>query len=127
MRFVSWNVNGIRAAWNHGLSSFLTEFNADIYAFQETKTSEAVSMMELEGYYAYWSFCTRRKGYSGTMCLTREEPMRVDYGIGDNDFDCEGRIITLEYDEFFFVNCYVPNSQNSDYRYDYRCNWDERF
>lgn len=126
MRIISWNVNGIRAAWSHGLSAFLTEYDADIYCFQETKTSEAISMMELEGYYAYWSFCTRKKGYSGTLCLTHIKPKDVSYGIGDEDFDCEGRIITLEYDDFFLVNCYVPNSQHSDSRYDYRSNWDDR-
>lgn len=126
MKFISWNVNGIRAAWNHGLSTFLSDTDADIYAFQETKASEAISMMELEGYYAYWSFCTRRKGYSGTLCLSRTEPKKVSYGIGDDDFDCEGRIITLEFESYFFVNCYVPNSQSSDARYDYRCDWDER-
>ena len=126
MKIISWNVNGIRAAWSHGLSAFLSDTDADIYAFQETKTSEPIPMMELEGYYAYWSFCTRRKGYSGTLCLTREKPISVTYGIGDEDFDCEGRIITMEFDSFFFVNCYVPNSQSSDARYDYRCEWDDR-
>ena len=126
MKLISWNVNGIRAAWNHGLSAFLTDTDADIYAFQETKASEPITMMEVEGYYAYWSFCTKRKGYSGTLCLSRIEPLSVTYGIGDDDFDCEGRIITLEFDNFYFVNCYVPNSQSSDARYDYRCDWDER-
>ena len=126
MKLISWNVNGIRAAWNHGLSAFLSDTDADIYAFQETKASEPISMMELEGYYAYWSFCTRRKGYSGTLCLTRDKPLTVSYGIGDDAFDCEGRIITLEFEAFYFVNCYVPNSQSSDARYDYRCEWDER-
>ena len=126
MKMISWNVNGIRAAWNHGLSAFLTEVDADIYAFQETKATEPIPFMELEGYYAYWSFCTRRKGYSGTLCLSRTEPLTVTYGIGDDDFDNEGRIITMEFDAFYFVNCYVPNSQSSDARYDYRCEWDSR-
>jgi len=124
MRLVSWNVNGIRAAWGHGLSNFLDAYDADIYAFQETKTDGAIPMMELEGYHAYWSFCTRRKGYSGTLCLTKAEPMDVRYDLGNPDFDTEGRIITLEFGDFFFVNCYVPNSQRNEKRYDYRGNWD---
>jgi len=124
MKFVSWNVNGIRASWGHGLSAFLDECDADIYAFQETKTDEVIPMIELEGYHAYWSFCTRRKGYSGTLCLTKQKPLNVRYDMGDSDFDTEGRIITLEFEDFFFVNCYVPNSQRSDRRYDYRSSWD---
>lgn len=124
MKMISWNVNGIRAAWSHGLSSFLDNYQADIYAFQETKTNEPIPMMELEGYYAYWSFCTRRKGYSGTFCLTRIKPMTVRYDMGNPDFDTEGRIITLEFADFFFVNCYVPNSQGNEKRYDYRNSWD---
>ena len=127
MKFISWNVNGIRSAWNHGLSSFLDSHGADIYAFQETKTDESFSSVEIEGYHAFWSFCTRRKGYSGTMCLSRQEPLNVRYDMGDSNFDTEGRIITLEFGDFFFVNCYVPNSQSSDRRYDYRNSWDLRF
>ena len=124
MKFISWNVNGIRAAWNHGMSSFLTDCDADIYAFQETKTDEAIHMMELDGYEAFWSFCERHKGYSGTLCLTKLHPLNVWYDFGNYDFDCEGRIIIMEFTSFFFVNCYVPNSQRSDYRYDYRDKWD---
>ena len=124
MKFISWNVNGIRAAWNHGMSSFLTNCDADIYAFQETKTDEAIPMMELDGYEAFWSFCERHKGYSGTLCLTKLHPLNVWYDFGNYDFDCEGRIIIMEFTSFFFVNCYVPNSQRSDYRYDYRDKWD---
>lgn len=127
MRFISWNVNGIRSAWNHGLSSFLDSANADIYAFQETKTDEPFPSVEIAGYHPYWSFCTIRKGYSGTMCLTRQKPLNVRYDMGDSSFDTEGRIITLEFGDFFFVNCYVPNSQRSDKRYDYRNSWDLRF
>lgn len=124
MKFISWNVNGIRAAWNHGMSSFLTDCDADIYAFQETKTDEAIPIMELDGYEAFWSFCERHKGYSGTLCLTKLHPLNVWYDFGNYDFDCEGRIIIMEFTSFFFVNCYVPNSQRSDYRYDYRDKWD---
>lgn len=127
MKFVSWNVNGIRSAWNHGLSSFLETCNADIYAFQETKIDEVYSPVEIEGYYPYWSFCYRRKGYSGTLCLSKRKPLNVRYDMGDADFDTEGRILTLEFEDFFFVNCYVPNSQRSERRYDYRSSWDLRF
>lgn len=125
MQFISWNVNGIRAAWNHGLSTFLQKHNADIYAFQETKVNEPFLLAELDGYDAYWSFCDRRKGYSGTLVLTKYTPESVDYGIGDPNFDTEGRIITLEYERFYFVNCYFPNSQRSGMRRDYRAGWDE--
>ena len=124
MKFISWNVNGIRAAWNHGMSSFLMDCDADIYAFQETKTDEAIPMMELDGYEAFWSFCERHKGYSGTLCLTKLHPLNVWYDFGNDNFDCEGRLIIMEFTSFFFVNCYVPNSQRSDYRYDYRDKWD---
>lgn len=124
MKLVSWNVNGIRAAWSHGLSAFLEHCDADIYCFQETKTDEAVSLVELEGYYPYWAFCNNRKGYSGTLCLTRQKPLHVGYGFGNEYFDAEGRIITLEFADFILVNCYVPNSQRSKYRQDYRLEWD---
>lgn len=127
MKFISWNVNGIRSAWSHGLSAFLDTCKADIYAFQETKTDAAFPSVEIEGYHAYWSFCTRRKGYSGTLCLSRHRPMNVRYDMGDSDFDTEGRIITLEFEDYFFVNCYVPNSQRSEWRNDYRSSWDLRF
>ncbi len=124
MKIVSWNVNGIRAAWGHGLSAFLDDSDADIYAFQETKTDEPIPMIEIEGYHAYWSFCGKKKGYSGTLCLTKKEPLNVRYDMGNANFDTEGRIITLEFEDFFFVNCYVPNSQHSESRRDYRSTWD---
>lgn len=127
MKFVSWNVNGIRSAWAHGLSAFLETCNADIYAFQETKTDDVYPPAEIEGYYAYWSFCYNRKGYSGTMCLSKRKALNVRYNMGDETFDVEGRIITLEFEDYFFVNCYVPNSQRSERRYDYRSAWDLRF
>ena len=127
MKFVSWNVNGIRAAWEHGLSAFLDKNGADIYALQETRTDVEIPMMVPEGYKAYWSFCGKKKGYSGTLCLTKMEPLNVRYDIGNPSFDTEGRIITLEFEDFYFVNCYVPNSQRSDRRYDYRNTWDLMF
>ncbi|MGP1521642.1 MAG: exodeoxyribonuclease III [Treponema sp.] len=124
MKIVSWNVNGIRAAWGHGLSAFLDSYDADIYAFQETKTNDSIPMMEKEGYFAYWSFCKRKKGYSGTLCLTKIKPLNVAYDLDNKEFDTEGRIITLEFEEFYLVNCYVPNSQRSESRHDYRIEWD---
>ena len=124
MRIISWNVNGIRASWSHGLSDFLDRYKADIYAFQETKTDEVIPMIEKAGYYAYWSFCTKRKGYSGTLCLTKRKPLNVTYTMGVPDFDTEGRLITLEFEDFFFVNTYFPNSQHSEKRCDYRAMWD---
>ncbi|MCD7920561.1 MAG: exodeoxyribonuclease III [Clostridiales bacterium] len=125
MQFISWNVNGLRATWNHGLSTFLRKYDADIYAFQETKVNEPYLLAELGGYEAYWSFCDGRKGYSGTLILTKYTPVTVDRGIGNPYFDTEGRIITLEYKSFYFVNCYFPNSQRSGKRRDYRADWDE--
>lgn len=128
MKIISWNVNGIRAAWGHGLSEFLDETDADIYAFQETKLSEPLGFISKTGYNDYWSFSTDKKGYSGTLCLTRYEPITVSYNMGDSGFDCEGRIITLEFNDLFFINAYFPNnSQGSNERFDYRCEWDERF
>lgn len=125
MQFISWNVNGLRAVWNHGLLAFLQKYNADIYAFQETKVNEPYLLAEIDGYEAYWSFCDRRKGYSGTLILTKYMPIGVEYGIGNPSFNTEGRIITLEYERFYFVNSYFPNSQRSKKRKDYRTNWDE--
>jgi exodeoxyribonuclease-3 len=125
MKIVSWSVNGIRAAWNHGLASFLAKTDAEIFAFQETKTDEAIPEMELEGYEPYWSFCKRKRGYSGTLVLMRTHPRCVWYSFPGQDFDCEGRIITLDFGTFFLVNCYVPNSIRSEYRKDYRTKWDE--
>lgn len=126
MKLISWNVNGIRAAWAHGLSALMDNAGADIYAFQETKTDEPFRDVELEGYHAYWS-AGKRKGYSGTMCLTRVKPMKVSYGLDDENFDTEGRVITMEFEEFFFVNCYVPRPTASIKRADYRESWDLRF
>lgn len=126
MKIVSWNVNGIRAAWNHGLSTFLDRFGADIYAFQETKTAKEIAMMEIEGYYPFWS-CAKREGYSGTFCLSKRKPLNVRYDMDDSAFEVEGRIITLEFEEYFFINCYVPNSKHSESRYDFRNIWDFRF
>lgn len=124
MKIISWNVNGIRAAWNHGLSAFLDKGDADIYTFQELKTNEPFRIAEKKGYHAFWSFSEQQKGYSGTLCLTRYAPKDVKYGMDDPNFDTEGRIITMWFDDFCLVNCYVPNSKGTKMRYDYRQNWD---
>lgn len=157
MKIVTWNVNGIRAAWSHGLARFLHDEKAEIYCLQETKVAEPVSYIELDGYYAFWSFCSR-PGYSGTLCLTRWQPIAVSYDFSvpvpgknttdpqdlahertetdqqelviDTDslfhptFDCEGRIITLEFEQFYLVNVYVPNPLRHKSRSDYRAEWD---
>ena len=139
MKLVSWNVNGIRAAWGHGLAEFMKSTNADIYAFQETKIPQALRAVELDGYYPYWSFPEHKKGYSGTVVLTRYLPLKVCYDFHSvflserivddlrTRFIYEGRIITLEFPSFYFVNCYFPNSQGSQERYDYRVEWDRKF
>ena len=128
MKIISWNVNGLRAAWNHGLSSFLTKCGADIYAFQETKTNEVLPEYVPEGYYDYWSFCSgARRGYSGTLILSRYPAISCRCEFPEKDFNCEGRLISLDFGSFYFVNCYVPNSQRSEWRKDYRNRWDELF
>ena len=123
-KLISWNLNGMRAAWNHGLRTFLDTCGADIYAFQETKTSEPFAAVEIEGYHAFWSFNMAKKGYSGTCCLSRRKPLNVWYDMGDPSFNAEGRIIVLEFDTYFVVNCYVPKAQGKKIRRDYRNQWD---
>lgn len=127
MKIISWNVNGLQAAWGHGLPTFIEKQKADIYAFQETKRHTPFKPAEVTGYFAYWSCHNSHKGYSGTLCLTKAMPLSVQYDMGDEEFDCEGRLIVMEYPAFYFVNCYVPNSQGSKARYDYRNEWDTRF
>ncbi len=127
MKIISWNVNGMRAAWGHGLAAFLGDNDADIFAFQETKLSEPFLLAEKDGYEAYWNFCTERTGYSGTVVLTRIKPLSVSYDIGNPTVRIEGRIITLEFENFYIVNCYFPNALRSYLRKDYRAEWDEAF
>ncbi len=127
MKLVSWNLNGLRAAWRKGASTFFEFPDADIYAFQETRVNFPYDPAEIEGYIAYWSICKNRRGYSGTMCLTRHKPLCVTYDLGDTDFDTEGRIITMEFETFYFINSYTPNSQHAPDREDYRNQWDKLF
>lgn len=126
MKVVSWNVNGMRACWDKGLKEFLDKTDADIICVQETKLQTEFEELKDTGYYCYWSF-SERKGYSGTACFSKVEPLNVDFGIGDERFDSEGRVITLEYEEFILVNCYVPNSKGSLERFYFRMDWDTSF
>lgn len=122
---VSWNVNGLRAAMNKGFADFFLETNADFFAIQETKMQEDQKNFSFPGYYEYWH-SAQKKGYSGTLVYTKHLPINVSYGINDNHND-EGRVITLEYDRFYFVTVYVPNSQNELARLDYRMEFEDAF
>lgn len=124
MKFVSWNVNGIRAAVNKGFMDFFKIIDADIFAIQETKMQEGQLDLVLDGYYQYWN-SAEKKGYSGTAIFTKEKPINVTYGIGIEEHDKEGRIITIEYDKFYFVNCYTPNSKRELERLEYRQIWED--
>ncbi len=126
MKFISWNVNGLRACVTKGFLDFFRETDADIFCIQETKLQEGQISLELEGYHQYWNYA-EKKGYSGTAIFTKEEPEAVLYGIGIEDHDREGRVITLEYPGFYFVTVYTPNSQNELARLDYRMKWEEDF
>ena len=124
MKLISWNVNGIRAVMNKGFMDFFKEVNADIFALQETKMQEGQLELELDGYHQYWNYA-EKKGYSGTAVFTKIKPINVTYGIGIEEHDKEGRIITLEFENFFFVNCYTPNSKRELERLDYRQIWED--
>lgn len=126
MRLISWNVNGIRAALKKGFMDFFHDADADIFCLQETKLSEGQLELDLAGYHQYWNYA-EKKGYSGTAVFTKEEPIHVDYGIGVEEHDKEGRVITCEYEDFFLVTCYTPNSQRGLARIDYRMRWEEAF
>lgn len=126
MRLISWNVNGIRAAIKKGFMDFFDDVDADIFCLQETKLSAGQLDLELEGYHQYWNYA-EKKGYSGTAVFTKEEPIHVSYGIDIEEHDKEGRVITCEYEDFFLVTCYTPNSQRGLARLDYRMEWEEDF
>lgn len=126
MKLISWNVNGLRACVNKGFLDFFKEIDADIFCIQESKLQEGQITLELEGYHQYWNYA-EKKGYSGTAVFTREEPISVSYGIGMEEHDREGRVITLEYPEFYLVTVYTPNSQNELARLPYRMQWEEDF
>ena len=126
MKFISWNVNGLRACMGKGFMDFFKEIDADIFCLQETKLSEGQIEMELPGYHQYWNYA-EKKGYSGTAVFTKKEPISVTYGIGIEEHDHEGRVITAEYDDFYFIDVYVPNSQRELTRLDYRMVWEDAF
>ncbi len=126
MRFVSWNVNGLRAVLKKNFREVFEALDADIFCLQETKLQEGQAELELPGYIQYWNYA-EKKGYSGTAIFTRLQPLSVSYGIGIPEHDREGRVITLEYEEFYFLTVYTPNSQNELARLDYRMNWEDAF
>lgn len=126
MKLISWNVNGLRAVMEKGFTDFFESQDADIFCLQETKLSAGVEQPCPKGYYAYYNLA-ERKGYSGTAVFTKKEPISVTYGIGIEEHDGEGRVITCEYDDFYFVTVYTPNSQNELKRLDYRMKWEDDF
>ena len=126
MKFISWNVNGLRACVKKGFIDFFNEVDADFFCVQETKLQEGQINLDLEGYYQYWNYAVK-KGYSGTAIFTKHEPINVTYGIGIEEHDQEGRVITLEYPNFYLITVYTPNSQNELARLDYRMQWEEDF
>ena len=126
MKLISWNVNGLRAAMGKGFMDAFTALDADIFCLQETKLQEGQIQMELPGYHQYWNYA-EKKGYSGTAVFTKREPLSVRYGIGVDEFDHEGRVITLEYPDFFFITVYTPNSQDGLARLPYRMQWEDAF
>ena len=126
MKLVSWNVNGLRACLNKGFLDFFQEIDADIFCIQETKMQPEQSQLELEGYEQFWNSAVR-KGYSGTAVFTRVPPLSVTYGIGAVEHDQEGRVITLEMENFYLVNVYTPNAQRGLVRVSYRMEWEDAF
>ena len=126
MKFISWNVNGIRACAGKGFMDFFQETDADIFCIQETKMQEGQLELDTPGYHQYWNYA-KKKGYSGTAIFTKQEPISVSYGLGIEEHDQEGRVITLEFEDFYFITVYTPNSQSELARLDYRMKWEEDF
>lgn len=126
MKLISWNVNGLRACVGKGFLEYFNEQQADIFCLQETKLQEGQIELELNGYHQYWNYA-EKKGYSGTAIFTKKEPISVQYGIGIEKHDNEGRVITLEFEKFYMVTVYTPNSQEKLARLDYRMEWEEEF
>jgi len=126
MKLISWNVNGVRACMKNGFLDFVEKENADIFCLQETKIQPEQIPFDLEGYHQYWNFA-EKKGYSGTAILTKKEPLSVVYGIGVDEHDNEGRVITLEFDDLYAMTVYAPNSQRGLVRLDYRMRWEQDF
>ena len=126
MRFISWNVNGLRACMQKGFMEFFQNEGADFFCLQETKLQEGQIDLDLAGYTQYWNYA-QKKGYSGTAIFTKHTPLSVAYGMGIPEFDTEGRLITLEYESFYLVTCYTPNAQRELARLDYRMAWENAF
>ncbi len=126
MKLISWNVNGLRACLQKGFLDFFKEADADIFCLQETKLQEGQHDLELPGYYQYWNYA-QKKGYSGTALFTKKKPLSVTYGIGIEEHDTEGRVITAEFEDFYVVTVYTPNSQRELARLDYRMRWERDF
>ena len=125
-KFISWNVNGLRACVGKGFLDFFKEIDADVFCIQESKLQEGQIDLDLPGYHQYWNYALK-KGYSGTAMFTREEPLSVSYGIGMEEHDTEGRVITAEFPDYYVVTCYTPNSQDGLARLDYRMKWEDDF
>ena len=125
MKFVSWNVNGIRACVTKGFLNYFNEVDADFFCIQESKCQAGQIELPLDGYYQYWNYA-QKKGYSGTAIFTKHEPIQVKYGIDEDETEEEGRIITLEYADFYLVNVYTPNAKRDLSRLDYRLEWEDR-
>lgn len=126
MKMISWNVNGLRAVVGKNFYEFFHEIDADIFSLQETKLQEGQIDLQISGYHQYWNYA-QKKGYSGVAVFTKKQPLGVTYGLGIEDHDKEGRVITLEFEDFFHVTVYTPNSQQENARLAYRMTWDEAF
>ena len=126
MRFISWNVNGLRACVTKGFEDIFRNFDADAFCLQETKLQEGQIDFAPEGYFGYWNYA-EKKGYSGTAIFTKREPLNVTYGIGIEDHDHEGRVVTLEFEDYYLITVYTPNSQDGLKRLDYRMKWEADF
>lgn len=126
MKLISWNVNGLRACVTKGFIDYFNEVDADVFCLQETKLQEGQIELDLPGYHQYWC-SAEKKGYSGTAMFTKTEPLSVSYGIGIEEHDHEGRVITAEFEDFYVVTCYTPNSKRELLRLDYRMEWEDAF
>ena len=125
-KMISWNVNGLRAAVTKGFLDVFKELDADIFCLQETKLQEGQIELDLPGYYDYWNYA-QKKGYSGVALFTKDKPLNVSYGLGIEEHDKEGRVITAEFEDYYVLTCYTPNSQNELARLDYRMTWEDAF
>ena len=126
MKCISWNVNGLRACVTKGFQDYFDAMEADFFCLQETKLQEGQIDLPLPGYHQFWNYA-QKKGYSGTAIFAKQEPLSVIYGVGVEELDTEGRLITLEYPDFYIATCYTPNAQDKLARIDHRLKWDEAF